>query len=107
MNLEKDYYIPQGYSRLFILHNSTTAAADSNFWKYYAFLKERNRILSEKLQMDTDYFVSDDPLWGKTLLTKKNQIIYGILDYRDKHWTENRLREILERLKKRKIVKSG
>ncbi len=102
-----DYYTPQGYSRIFIIDNRTTAAADSNFWKYYAFLEKRKRILEEELRIDTDYFVVDEPLWGKTILAKKNQIIYGILDYRDMNWTEDRMKDVLERLKKKKIVKPG
>ncbi len=102
-----DYYTPQGYSRIFIIDNGTTAAADSNFWKYYAFLEKRQRILEEELRIDTDYFVVDEPLWGRTILAKKNQIIYGILDYRDMNWTEDRMKDVLEAVKKKKSVKAG
>lgn len=102
-----DYYTKEGYSRIFIIDNKTTAAADSNFWKYYSFIKKNARILDEQLNIATDYFVVEEPLWGKTLLAKKNQIIYGILDFRNKKWTEDRLDDLLSHLKKRKVVKSG
>ncbi len=102
-----DYYTPDGYSRIFIINNPSTAAADSNFWKYYSFIKIKAEILPNDLKLATDYYVVEEPLWGRTILAKKNQIIYGILDYRNKEWTEDRLDEILTRLKKRKIVKSG
>jgi hypothetical protein len=102
-----DYYIQEGFSRIFIVDNLTTAAADYNFWRYFNFIKNRGSILRDSLEIETDYFVIDEPLWGKTILAKKNQIIYGILDYRNDKWTEDRLHELLEELKKLKIVKSG
>ena len=102
-----DYHTSDGYSRIFIIDNRTTASADSNFWRYHSFIKSKHRILKEDLKIATDYFVVDEPLWGKTILAKKNQIIYGILDYKDKEWTEDRLDELLSRLKKKKVVKSG
>jgi hypothetical protein len=102
-----DYYIQEGFSRIFIIDNLTTAAADSNFWRYFNFIKNHGSILQDSLEIETDYFVIDEPLWGKTILAKKNQIIYGILDYRNIKWTEDRLHDLLEELKKRKIVKSG
>lgn len=102
-----DYYTPEGYSRIFIIDNITTATADSNFWKFYDFCKNHGEILNDSLKVATDYFVVDEPLWGKTILAKKNQIIYGVLNFRNKRWTEDRLDEILNQLKKRKVVKSG
>ncbi len=102
-----DYYTQRGYSRIFIIDNGYTAAADSNFWKYHSFMNKNAVLLPNELKLSTDYYIVDDPLWGKTILAKKNQIIYGILDYHDVEWTENRLEELLERLKKHKIVKRG
>ncbi len=102
-----DYYTSGGYSRIFVIDNGSTAAADSNFWRYYSFIKDQAHTLDEKLNLATDYFVVDEPLWGKTVLTKKNRIIYGVLDFHEKSWTEDRLAEILNKLKKRKVVKSG
>ena len=102
-----DYYTAEGYSRIFIINNETTASADSNFWRYFSFIKQNTEILTEDLKIETDYFIVDEPLWGKVILTKKNQIIYGILDYRNKSWTEDRLSEVLNLLKKKKVVKSG
>jgi len=102
-----DYYTPEGYSRMFIIDNKFTAVADSNFWHYYGFMKNRSSLIPEQLEIDTDYYIVNEPLWGKTLLAKKNQIIYGILDFRDRKWTEDRLRDLLNQLKKKKIVKSG
>jgi hypothetical protein len=102
-----DYYIKEGFSRIFIMDNLTTSAADSNFWNYYNFIKNYGSILPDSLKIETDYFVIDEPLWGKTILAKKNQIIYGIMDYKNIKWTEDRLHDLLEELKKRKIVKQG
>ncbi|GAB4371601.1 MAG: hypothetical protein Kow0042_14430 [Calditrichia bacterium] len=102
-----DYYTPEGYSRIFIIDNITTASADSNFWKYHHFIKSNAELIEEELQLGTDFFIVLEPLWGKTVLAKKNQIIYGILDYRNKDWAEDRLAELLSRLKKKKIVKPG
>ncbi len=102
-----DYYANEEYSRIFIIDNGTTATADSNFWRYYSFMKKKSRIVNDTLNIATDYFVVDEPLWGKTLLAKKNRIIYGILNYRKKDWTEDRMQDVLNRLKKRKVVKSG
>lgn len=102
-----DYRTSEGYSRIFIIDNGSTASADSNFWRYYSFIKNKTKVLEEDLKIATDYFVVEEPLWGKTILAKKNQIIYGILDYKDKKWTEDRLDELLNRLKKKKVVKSG
>ncbi len=102
-----DYYANDEYSRIFIIDNGTTAAADSNFWRYYSFMKKNSRLVNDTLEVATDYFVVDEPLWGRTLLAKKNQIIYGILNYRNKKWTEDRLQDVLNKLKKRKVVKSG
>jgi hypothetical protein len=102
-----DYYIPEGYSRIFIIDNLTTSRADSNFWQYFNFIKMNAEIINDTLQIDTDYYVIREPLWGKTILAKKNQIIYGILDYRNRKWAEERLSELLSELKKKKIVKPG
>ncbi len=102
-----DYYTPEGYSRIFIIDNRKTSVSDSNFWKYYEFMRIHAEVLSDTLKIDTDYMVVNDPLWGKTILAKKNQIIYGILDYRNKRWAEERLADLLAELKKRKIVKPG
>lgn len=102
-----DYYTPDGYSRIFIIDNRSTAAADSNFWRYFSFMKNNAEVMADEIKVDTDFYVVLDPLWGKTILAKKNQIIYGILDYRNKDWTEDRMKDILNNLKKRKIVKSG
>jgi hypothetical protein len=102
-----DYYIPEGYSRIFIINNRNTAVADSNFWNYYAIIRQNAGVLNDSLKIDTDYFVINEPLWGKAVLAKKNQIIYGILDYRNIEWTEQRLAELLEELKDKKIVKPG
>jgi hypothetical protein len=102
-----DYYTSEGYSRIFIIDNGTTAKADSNFWRYFSFIRANADTLHEDMRVSTDYFIVDEPLWGRTLLAKKNQIIYGILDFRNVEWTEDRLAEILSRLKKRKIVKPG
>jgi hypothetical protein len=102
-----DYKTDQGYSRIFIIDNIYTAAADSNFWNYYFFFQENVEVILDTLKIDTDYYVINEPLWGRVILAKKNQIIYGILDYRDKEWTEDRLAEVLEALKKREIVKPG
>lgn len=102
-----DYYTREGYSRIFIIDNRSTATADSNFWRYYSFIKNNGSIIFDELKVHTDYYIVEEPLWGKTILAKKNQIIYGILDYRNKEWTEERLEEILNNLKKKKIVKLG
>jgi hypothetical protein len=102
-----DYYTPEGYSRIFIIDNPNTATADTNFWNYYNILKKNSEVLNDSLEIETDYFVINEPLWGKTILAKKNQIIYGILDYRNIDWTEERMAELLEELKDKKIVKSG
>lgn len=102
-----DYHTGDGYSRIFIIDNITTSRADSNFWKLYSFSEQNKGIINDTLKVDTDYYVLNDPLWGRTILAKKNQIIYGILDYRNKRWAEERLSNILEELKKRKIVKPG
>ena len=102
-----DYHTQDGYCRIFLINNMSTAEADSNFWKYYSFIKKKAKILNDTLEIDTDYYVVDEPLWGKTILAKKNQMIYGILDYRRKEWAEDRLKEVLDELKKRKIVKAG
>ncbi|MBN2365847.1 MAG: hypothetical protein EH225_07465 [Calditrichaeota bacterium] len=102
-----DYHTPEGYSRIFIIDNGETAAADSNFWKYYHFMRENAEVYRDTLKIATDYIVVGEPLWGRTILAKKNQIIYGILDFRNIKWTEDRLQELLEGLKKRKIVKPG
>jgi hypothetical protein len=64
-------------------------------------------IINDTLQIDTDYYVIREPLWGKTVLAKKNQIIYGILDFRNRKWAEERLSELLSELKKKEIVKPG
>ncbi len=102
-----DYHTAEGYSRIFIIDNETTARADGNFWNYFSFIEQNAQIISDTLDIDTDYFVINEPLWGKTILTKKNHIIYGILDYRNKKWAQDRLSEILNALKKKKIVKPG
>lgn len=102
-----DYHTLDGYSRIFIIDNISTSRADSNFWKFYSFSEQNKGIINDTLKVDTDYYVLNDPLWGRTILAKKNQIIYGILDYRNKQWAEERLSDILEELKKRKIVKPG
>jgi hypothetical protein len=102
-----DYYTQEGFFRIFIIDNKTTATADSNFWNYYSFMKNNGGIMYEEIPVSTDYYVVIDPLWGKTILTKKNQIIYGVLDFRNINWTVDRLDDILNELKKRKIVKSG
>lgn len=102
-----DYYIPEGYSRIFVIDNLTTSRADSNFWKYFNFIKMNAEIINDTLQIDTDYYVIREPLWGKTVLAKKNQIIYGILDFRNRKWAEERLSELLSELKKKEIVKPG
>jgi len=102
-----DYYTPEGYSRIFIIDNQFTAVADTNFWNYYNFMKENSEIMHDTLKIATDYIIVDEPLWGKTILAKKNQIIYGILDVRNTRWVEDRLAELLNELKKKKIVKSG
>jgi hypothetical protein len=102
-----DYHTSDGYSRIFIIDNISTSKADSNFWKFYTFTEQNEGIIIDTLKVDTDYYVLNDPLWGRTVLAKKNQIIYGILDYRNRRWAEERLSDILEELKKRKIVKPG
>ena len=102
-----DYQTDEGFSRVFIIDNAFTAAADSNFWNYFFFFKENVEVIQDTLKIDTDYYVINEPLWGRTILAKKNQIIYGILDYRNKEWTEDRLAEVLDALKKRDIVKPG
>ena len=102
-----DYSTGEGYSRIFIINNILTAAADSSFWNYFYFFQENIGVIRDTLKIDTDYFVINEPLWGKTILAKKNQIIYGILDYRNEDWTEDRLAEVLDALKKRQIVKPG
>ena len=102
-----DYYTAEGYSRIFIIDNLNTETADSNFWKYRNSMKTHSAIINDTLQIQTDYFVVDDPLWGLTIMAKKNKIIYGILDYQNRKWAEERLSELLNELKKRNIVKSG
>ncbi len=102
-----DFKTDEGYSRIFIIDNVYTAAADSNFWNYFFFFQENVEVIQDTLKIDTDYYVINEPLWGRTILAKKNQIIYGILDYRNRKWTEDRLAEVLEALKKREIVKPG
>jgi len=102
-----DYNTGEGYSRIFIINNDLTASADSSFWNYYYFFRENIGVIQDTLEIDTDYYVVNEPLWGRTILAKKNQIIYGILDYRNQEWTEDRLAEVLEALKKRQIVKPG
>jgi hypothetical protein len=102
-----DYQTDEGYSRVFIIDNPSTAAADTNFWNYFFFFKENVEVVQDTLKIDTDYYAINEPLWGRTILAKKNQIIYGILDYRNKEWTEDRLSEVLDALKKREIVKPG
>ena len=102
-----DYYTPEGYSRIFIIDNKFTAVADTNFWNYYNFMKENSEIFHDTLKIATDYVIVNEPLWGKTILAKKNQIIYGVLDVRNASWVEDRLAELLNELKKKKIVKSG
>ncbi|MFZ0388908.1 MAG: DUF6599 family protein [Calditrichia bacterium] len=102
-----DYYTSQGYSRIFIINSHSTATADSNFWRYYTFMRDNGAVVYDSLRITTDFYVVDEPIWGKTLLAKKNQIIYGILDFRNREWTEDRLEEILNSLKKKKVVKSG
>lgn len=102
-----DYATPDGYCRIFIIDNRTTSSADSNFWRYFTFIKTKAEILDEPFEINTDYFAVDEPLWGKTILAKKNQIIYGILDYHRREWVEERMAEILNRLKKKKVVKPG
>ncbi|MEJ2048480.1 MAG: hypothetical protein P8Y60_01295, partial [Calditrichota bacterium] len=52
-----DYYIQEGFSRIFIIDNLTTAAADSNFWRYFNFIKNQGFILQDSLEIETDYFV--------------------------------------------------
>ncbi|UCF65326.1 MAG: hypothetical protein JSW33_05720 [bacterium] len=102
-----DYNTGEGYSRIFIINNILTAAADSSFWNYFYFFQENIGIIRDTLDIDTDYYVVNEPLWGRTILAKKNHIIYGILDYRNEDWTEDRLAEVLDALKKRQIVKPG
>ena len=102
-----DYYTDEGYSRIFIIDNLNTETADSNFWKYLNYMKSHSIIINDTLKIQTDYFVVNDPLWGLTILAKKNKIIYGILDYRNRKWAEERLTELLNELKKRNLVKSG
>ncbi len=102
-----DYYTAEGYCRMFIIDNKKTATADSNFWNYFGFMRENAEVFQDTLKIATDYVVVGEPLWGRTILAKKNQIIYGILDYRNSKWAEDRLHELLESLKKRKIVKPG
>ncbi len=102
-----DYYTPDGYSRIFIIDNLHTENADSNFWKYKRYMNAYSAVINDTLQIQTDYFVVNDPLWGLTILAKKNKIIYGILDYRNKKWAEERLAEVLNELKKRNIVMPG
>lgn len=102
-----DYYTPDGYSRIFIIDNLHTENADSNFWKFKRFMNSYSAVINDTLQVQTDYFVGNDPLWGLVILAKKNKIIYGILDYRNKKWAEERLAELLSELKKRNIVMPG
>ena len=102
-----DYYTSAGYSRIFIIDNLNTETADSNFWKYRNYMKLYSAVINDTLKIQTDYFVVNDPLWGLTILAKKNKIIYGVLDYHEKKWAEERLAELLNELKKRNIVKSG
>lgn len=102
-----DYATREGYCRVFIIDNRTTSAADSNFWKYFTFIKSKAEILDESFRINTDYFAVNEPLWGKTILAKKNQIIYGILDYHRREWVEDRMAEILNVLKKKRVVKPG
>jgi hypothetical protein len=102
-----DYYNAEGYSRIFIIDNLNTETADINFWQYRNTMKTHSTIINDTLQIQTDYFIVDDPLWGLTIMAKKNKIIYGILDYRNRKWAEERLSELLNELKKRNIVKSG
>jgi len=102
-----DYYTSAGYSRIFIIDNLNTETADSNFWKYRNYMKLYSAVVSDTLQIQTDYFAVNDPLWGLTIMAKKNKIIYGVIDYHDKKWAEERLSELLNELKKRNIVKSG
>lgn len=102
-----DYYTTAGYSRIFIIDNPNTASADTNFWNYYNIFNQNSQVLNDSLRIETDYFVINEPLWGRAILAKKNQIIYGILDYRNVDWTEERMAELLKELKDKKIVKSG
>lgn len=102
-----DYYTPDGYSRIFIIDNLHTENADSNFWKFKRYMSSYSAVINDTLQVQTDYFVVNDPLWGLVILAKKNKIIYGILDYRNKKWAEERLAELLSELKKRNIVMPG
>ena len=102
-----DYYMDEGYSRVFIIDNLNTASADTNFWNYYNIFEQNSAVLNDSLKIETDYFIINEPLWGKAILAKKNQIIYGVLDFRNSDWTEERMSEILEKLKDKKIVKSG
>ncbi|GAB4333887.1 MAG: hypothetical protein Kow0037_12270 [Calditrichia bacterium] len=102
-----DYHTEEGYLRIFIINNGTTSAADSCFWKYFAFVKSMSDTINEKLEIGTDHFIFVDPLWGKTILAKKNQLIYGVLNARNMQWVEDRLKELLERLKKKRLVKAG
>jgi hypothetical protein len=102
-----DYYTAEGYSRIFIIDNLNTASADTNFWNYYKIFEQNSAVLNDSLKIETDYFIINEPLWGKAILAKKNQIIYGVLDYRNSDWTEERMSELLEKLKDKKIVKSG
>jgi hypothetical protein len=102
-----DYYTSAGYSRIFIIDNLNTETADSNFWKYRNYMKLYSAVINDTLKIQTDYFVVNDPLWGLTILAKKNKIIYGVIDYHEKKWAEDRLSELLNELKKRNIVKSG
>lgn len=102
-----DYYTPDGYSRIFIIDNLHTENADSNFWKFKRYMNFYSAVINDTLQVQTDYFVANDPLWGLVIFAKKNKIIYGILDYRNKKWAEERLAELLSELKKRNIVMPG
>lgn len=102
-----DYHTEEGYLRFFIINNGTTSTADSCFWKYFAFVKSMSDTINEKLDIGTDYYIFVDPLWGKTILAKKNQLIYGVLNARNIGWVEEHLKEMLERFKKKKLVKAG
>jgi hypothetical protein len=102
-----DYSTSEGYSRIFIIDNTNTASADTNFWNYYKIFEQNSAVLNDTLNIDTDYFVINEPLWGKAILAKKNHIIYGILDFRSRDWTEEQMADLLEELKDKKIVKSG
>ena len=102
-----DYQTREGYCRIFVINNRSTSKCDSNYWRYYDFARKNGIVSDREMKIRTDYFVINEPVWGESILAKKNQIIYGILDFKNSKWAEDRMEDVLEFLKKNKIVKSG